>query len=250
MNYIEYGTEHQEAIVLLHGGGLSWWNYREAAEKLQHQYHVILPILDGHAGSDANFTTIEDCAANILRWIQEHLNGHVLMIGGLSLGAQVALEMLAQKPDICQYALIESANVVPSKFTHNMIKPMFQSCYGLLHQKWFAKLQFQSLRLPEALFEDYFHDTCRISKENYISFTQASTMYALKDSIKNTLAQVSIFVGENEYAGMRISAKRIHKQIQRSSLKMLPKMYHGEFSAKYSEDYAKAIIEMLNKKSN
>ena len=236
--------------MLLHGGGLSWWNYREAAVQLQHQYHVILPILDGHAGSNADFTTIEDCASNIIRWIQEHLNGHVLMIGGLSLGAQVALEMLAQKPNICQYALIESANVVPSKFTHSMIKPMFQSCYGLLHKKWFAKLQFQSLRLPEALFEDYFHDTCRISKENYISFTQASTMYALKDSIKNTLAQVSIFVGEKEYSGMRKSAKTVHEQIQGSSLKMLPKMYHGEFSAKYSEDYAKMIVEMLNKKNN
>lgn len=236
--------------MLLHGGGLSWWNYREAAVQLQHQYHVILPILDGHAGSNADFTTIEDCAANILRWIQEHLNGHVLMIGGLSLGAQVALEMLAQKPDICQYALIESANVVPSKFTHNMIKPMFQSCYGLLHQKWFAKVQFQSLRLPETLFEDYFQDTCRISKENYISFIQASTMYALKDSIKNTLAHVSIFVGEKEYSGMRKSAKMVHEQLQESSLKMLPKMVHGEFSAKYSKDYAKAIIEMLNKKSN
>jgi pimeloyl-ACP methyl ester carboxylesterase len=242
----EFGTQNKEVLILLHGGGLSWWNYQEVAEKLQHQYHVILPILDGHAGSDADFTSIEDCAANMIHWIQENLNGHVLMLGGLSLGAQIALEIISQKPDICQYALIESANVKPSKFTHSMIKPMFQSCYGLLHKKWFAKLQFQSLRLPEALFEDYFHDTCRISKENYISFTQASTMYALKDSIKNTLAQVSIFVGENEYAGMRISAKRIHKQIQRSSLKMLPEMYHGEFSAKYSEDYAKAIIEMLN----
>ena len=250
MNYIEYGTEHQEAIVLLHGGGLSWWNYREAAEKLQHQYHLILPILDGHVGSDIDFTTIEDCAANILAWIREHQNGQVLMIGGLSLGAQVALEMLAQKPDICQYALIESANVVPSKFTHNMIKPMFQSCYGLLHKKWFAKLQFQSLRLPEALFEDYFHDSCRISKENYISFTQASTMYDLKTSIKNASAQVSIFVGEKEYAGMHKSAKKIHKMLNGSSLKILPKLYHGEFSTKYSEDYVKTIVEILNKKNN
>ena len=250
MKYIEYGKEHPEVIMLLHGGGLSWWNYREAAVQLQYQYHVILPILDGHAGSDIDFTTIEDCAANILSWIREHQTGQVLMIGGLSLGAQVVLEMLTQNPDICQYALIESANVIPSKFTHGMIKPMFQSCYGLLHQKWFAKLQFQSLRLPELLFEDYFQDTCRISKENYISFTQASTMYALKDSIKNTSAQVSIFVGAKEYAGMHKSAKKIHIMLNGSSLKILPKLYHGEFSTKYSENYAKAIIEMLNKKSN
>lgn len=28
----EYGTEHKETILLLHGGGLSWWNFRDAAE--------------------------------------------------------------------------------------------------------------------------------------------------------------------------------------------------------------------------
>ena len=52
MRFQEYGTKQKNVILLLHGGGLSWWNYREVAEHLQKEYHVILPILDGHAGSD------------------------------------------------------------------------------------------------------------------------------------------------------------------------------------------------------
>ena len=63
MQFHEYGADQKETILLLHGGGLSWWNYREAAEKLQGEYRVILPILDGHAGSDRPFTTIEDNAS-------------------------------------------------------------------------------------------------------------------------------------------------------------------------------------------
>ena len=31
MRYIEYGAGNSETILLLHGGGLSWWNYREEA---------------------------------------------------------------------------------------------------------------------------------------------------------------------------------------------------------------------------
>lgn len=31
MNLIEYGNKNKEVILLLHGGGFSWWNYREAA---------------------------------------------------------------------------------------------------------------------------------------------------------------------------------------------------------------------------
>lgn len=52
LNYVEYGKENSDVIILLHGGGLSWWNYKEVAERLQTDYHVVLPILDGHAGCD------------------------------------------------------------------------------------------------------------------------------------------------------------------------------------------------------
>ena len=85
MRFQEYGTKQKNVILLLHGGGLSWWNYREAAKLLQGEYHVILPILDGHSGSDRPFTTIEDNASEIISFMYEHLNGSALLIGGLSL---------------------------------------------------------------------------------------------------------------------------------------------------------------------
>ena len=127
MNYKEYGKENSEVIILLHGGGLSWWNYREVAEELASDFRVILPILDGHTESTDDFASIEDNAARITRFVEEEFGGSVLLIGGLSLGAQVALEILSQKKDICRHALIESALVIPSKITHVMIKPAFRS---------------------------------------------------------------------------------------------------------------------------
>ena len=87
----EYGTEHKETIILLHGGGLSWWNYRDVADFLQDEYHVILPILDGHAGSDRSFTSIEENVSEIIEFIDKDLGGSVLLIGGLSLGGQILL---------------------------------------------------------------------------------------------------------------------------------------------------------------
>ena len=72
---VQYGQENKEVILLLHGGGLSWWNFREAAELLQEKYHVIIPILDGHAGSDRDFTTIESNAKEMLEYIDENHNG-------------------------------------------------------------------------------------------------------------------------------------------------------------------------------
>ena len=38
MNCMEYGHTNKDTVILLHGGGLSWWNYREIAEKLSSSY--------------------------------------------------------------------------------------------------------------------------------------------------------------------------------------------------------------------
>ena len=69
MKCVEYGKEHKETVILLHGGGLSWWNYREEAEMLRDEFHVVLPVLDGHAGSDRPFTSIESSAGEIIKYI-------------------------------------------------------------------------------------------------------------------------------------------------------------------------------------
>lgn len=245
MNYVEYGKEHNEIILFLHGGGLSWWNYREVAEKLSSDYRVILPILDGHTKSSCDFTSIEENAKRIIKFIDEKFGGSVLLIGGLSLGGQIVLEILSQKKDACQYVLIESALVVPSKFTHAMIKPAFGSCYNLIKHKWFSKLQFKSLRIKQGIFEDYFRDTCGISKSNMIAFLEANALYSIKPSVADSSAKSYVFVGEKEKRAMRKSAKIIHEKLQGSLLQVLPNMYHGEFSINYAEDYASTVRKIV-----
>lgn len=245
MRYIEYGKENNDKIILLHGGGLSWWNYEETAKVLQNDYHIILPILDGHAECDAPFTTIEANAAEIIEFIDEHLSGSVLLMGGLSLGGQILLEILAQRNDICRYAIIESALVIPSKLTHTMIKPTFGSCYGLIKYKWFSKLQFKSLKIKSDLFDYYFRDTCAISKENMIAFLQANSLYSLKECVKNCTAKVYIFVGEKESKTMQKSAKKIHQTLKDSVLTVLPGLYHGEFSINQSKDYVNKVRKII-----
>ncbi len=249
MNCKEYGAGQRDTVMLLHGGGLSWWNYREAAELLQDEYHVILPILDGHAGSDRPFTTIESNAEEIIAFIDEHLDGKVLMIGGLSLGAQILLEMLAQRSDICRFALVESAMVVPSPLTHALIGPAFGSSYGLIRNRSFAQLQFRSLRLKPALFEDYYRDTCRISRSDMIAFIKANTAYSLKDSISQCTAEVHVCAGEKETRGILRSAEMISRKVPGSVLTVLPGLYHGEFSANHPRDYVSTVRNIIKQQA-
>lgn len=247
MKYQEYGFGQKGTIILLHGGGLSWWNYREAAALLQTDYHIILPILDGHAGSDRPFTTIEENASEIISFIDEHLGGSVLLIGGLSLGGKILLEMLSQRGDLCSYALIESAAVIPSKLTNILIAPAFGGSYGLIRNREFAKLQFHSLHIDPALFEDYYRDTCQITKEDMIAFMKANTSYALKDSLRGVSAEVHVFYGSRETAEIRRSAETIGRTLPGSRLHPLPGFRHGDLSLNHPQAYAEAVRQIINK---
>ena len=239
---IEFGKQNPDVVILLHGGGLSWWNYREVAELLAERYHVVLPVLDGHADSDAPFTTIEDNAARLISYIDAYFGGQVLAIGGLSLGGQIAVEMLSQRPDICRYALIESALVKPSKLTVSLIGPTFGMSYGLIRQKWFAKLQADYLGIPKALFDDYYRDTCKVSKADMIAFLKANSIYAVKPSLSGTTAKVKIVAGSREQKSILDSAKMLHKAIPGRSMEILPGLRHGDLSLNKPEQYV-AILQ-------
>ena len=245
MNFQEYGADRKDTIILLHGGGLSWWNYREAAESLQREYHIILPILDGHAGSDRPFTGIEENASEIISFIDQHCGGSVLMIGGLSLGAQIVLEILTKRHDICSYAIAESAAVIPSGLTNALIGPALSSSYRLIRDKSFAKLQFQSLHIKQELFGEYYRDTCKIKKSDMVAFMKANTSYSLKDAFRNTSAEVHVFVGEKENREIQRSADVICRVLPDCRLHRMPGFRHGEFSLNHPDQYADTVRQIL-----
>ncbi len=245
MKVIEFARENPLTVVLLHGGGLSWWSYKDVAEILAQDYHVVIPFLDGHAHSDCDFTTIENAADEICAYIRKQFCGSVFAIGGLSLGGQILVEMLSYIPDICQYALIESVMVVPMTLTNRLIAPAVQMSYGLIKKRWFAKLQFKQLHLKVDLFDAYYADTCKINRENMIAFLKSNSSYKIKDSLNRCTANVIIAVGGRETHKMKKSAKLLERALPKSKLVVFPQYYHGDLSINHPEIYAELFQSLV-----
>ena len=247
MKFAEYGEENDEVILLLHGGGLAPWNYFEEVQLLKEKYHIIIPVLDGHNGSDRKFTTIEDNASEVIAYIDEELSGRVFLIGGLSLGGQILVEMLSQRKDICKFAIIESALVLPMHTIAKLIKQTFSLCYPFVKKHWFAKLQFESLHIKPSLFNDYFRDSAAITKENMITFLMANANYKIKSSLAECSAKTYVLVGSRESSIMKKSAKLISQQIPDSCMEVLSGFYHGDLSINHSELYVEKILKLIRK---
>lgn len=241
----EFGIKNEEVIILLHGGGLSWWNYTDEIELLKNQFHIILPALDGHSGSDADHTSIEDNAARIIKYIDEKFDGQVLMICGLSLGGQILLEILSQRKDICKFAIIESALALPMPVTHSLIELSIKLSYGLIQQKWFSKLQMRSLKIRSDLFDDYYRDTRAISSENYIRFMESNSAYRVKPSLSLCRTKSVIVVGSKERPIMKKSAKMIRNLIPNSELIIVKDYHHGDLSMNHADEYVKYMTTLM-----
>ena len=246
MKYVEYGSTQNETVIFLHGGGLAPWNYYDEAERLQERFHIIIPILDGHNGSDTDFTSIENNADEIINYVDENFHGNIFMICGLSLGGQILTEILAKRKDICKYAIIESTLVIPMKTLYVCVRPFFSICYPLVKKQWFARLQFKALHIRDSLFEDYYRDSAAISKENMTAFLKANSDYRLKESIKESMAKVLILAGSKESGIVKKSAEILCEQIPNATLEILSGYYHGDLSINHASEYIQKIEALIS----
>jgi len=168
------------------------------------------------------------------------------LLGGLSLGGQVLVEMLSQRSDICKFAIIESALVFPMKLTAALVKPACSMCYPLTKKRWFAKLQFWALHMKAELFEDYYADTVNISKNDMLAFLMANSDYCVKDALADCKAKALVLIGSKERSIMKKSAQRLAERLPTSNLEVLENYYHGEFSINHSERYVERLLQLIS----
>jgi len=248
MLFIENGKMELPTIILLHGGGLSYWAWADIVELLKDDYHIVTPIIDGH-GEDGenNFISIEDSAKKLIDYIKSQFKGKVFAIGGLSIGAQIVIEALSQKDDIAQFIILESALVMPIAWTKTLTVPAIRFSYWLIKYYWFSKMQAKALYVSANMFEQYYRDSLKISKISLVNIILSNGSYSLKPNLENIKTKVLILAGEKEINLMKKSANILNQKIQNSVLKYLKNMGHGELSMKYSEEYVSIIKDFFNK---
>ena len=242
MKFREFGDADKPAVVFLHGGGLSWWSLRDVIQYFKKDYHIITPIIEGHgeAGNEC-FTCIEDSAAHLIKFIDERCDGHVYAIAGLSIGAQIAAEVLAQKPGITKYAVLESGLACPASTMVRRMLPLVGLSHGLIQKKWFTRMQAKALNLPQEMFDRYFDDSRCITEKSLRNMTESNLSYHPESRLSKTHARVLIIAGKKENSAVIHSAYILKNTIPHSSLYIAEGLRHGELSLKYPERYAKLL---------
>ncbi|WP_247935700.1 hypothetical protein [Streptococcus lutetiensis] len=115
----------------------------------------------------------------------------------------------------------------------------------MIRKKWFAKWQFRYLGMRANLFAHYYEDTRKLSKQNLMAFTKASSLYQAKPSLKESSARVRIIVGEKEAKRMLASARYLHDFLPDSRLEIKAGLAHGRYAINQLDLYVRELLENL-----
>jgi pimeloyl-ACP methyl ester carboxylesterase len=242
MNFKIHGNTDLPLVVLLHGGGLSWWSWQPVIDLLVKDYCVMTPIIDGHGNAYQNtFISIEHSAQGLLEELKSYHTIHAIC--GLSLGAQILTECLSQQPNLTKYAIIESSLVTTIPGIKALAGPSIALTYPLIKQKWFAKLQAQAMKLPDTMFDAYYQDSQLMSKSSLINLTVSNGQYQLKPALSQCQSKVLVVVGSQEVKLMRQSAQLLTNSIPNSKLITIPNAAHGDFSLNMPDTFYQTFKE-------
>ena len=107
------GPKEAQNIVFLHGGGVGSWMWNPVIGLLS-DYRCIAPDQPEHGGSRGiGKFSIGLAAEKVADLIHKQTRGGKATIVGLSEGAQIAVHVLANTPEVVEKAIVSSALLTP-----------------------------------------------------------------------------------------------------------------------------------------
>lgn len=254
MRFHEFGYKNFPHILLIHGGGNSWWNYLRQARILSDKFHVILPTLDGHGEEyQRDYISTENSAQQIMDYIKNNCNGKLFAIGGVSLGGQIAIELLSLDSDIAQKAIIDGSICIPQP-NLSRISTIVVKIFGkLMFSKSASKIQLSLMKkihpnmaYPEEIENYYMEDMPRLPMKTLVKMYKTYMgKYRLKESITESKAQVLYIYGEKEMRCVKESAKLFQKMHPDCILYEAKGYNHGYLSAYLPLEWIKLVNPFL-----
>ena len=131
------------------------------------------------------------------------------------------------KPDLIDFAIINSASVRPISFAKNIIKPTIQITFPLIKKRWFSKLQAKTLYVSEDYFEKYYEESCQMKPDTLVRVLEENMSFNIPKDFSKANGKILVTVGEKEKAMMKHSVKDLVEANSNCIGVMIPKIGHG-----------------------
>lgn len=193
----ESGPENAPTIVFLHSEGTSGWMWKPQIEELK-EYHCLVPDLPEFGeSSDIKPFTIKGATEQIIEIIRTRAHGGKAHLVGLSVGAQITLQIMSDAPKIVDHAIISGALVRPL-IGGGMISIMSRLFRPLRNVRFFVGMGMISSGIPGKYYQAVRADKLAISPETMARVMKESTAFRMPTGLDKSKIPTLVAVGQYE----------------------------------------------------
>ncbi|MDE6845627.1 MAG: alpha/beta hydrolase [Lachnospiraceae bacterium] len=246
MIFNAYGDETLPSLILIHGmANTAQLCYGRILPHLG-EYHVILCEVDGHTDKETGFfISIEDCCEKIEKYTARNLEGKVYGLSGFSMGATIAVELMARNNIEIEKVILDAAFCVKM----GMLTPIYTNifCWAISRIK-------SGKTIPDVMIEGVMgKGNCGIVKTFYQNIEIQSIKnacrdvykYEISDKISSFSGEVTFWHGSNESYPAK-TVKLLKRYLHQMQVEVFEGMGHGQFLNEYPEEYADKMKKFLN----
>jgi pimeloyl-ACP methyl ester carboxylesterase len=246
----ETGKENPETIVFLHGGALAGWMWEKQLEAFK-DYHCLVPDLPEHGkSSEVKPFTIEGASNQVLDLIRSQAHGGKAHVVGISLGAQIIVEMLSKSPELIGHVLISGTLVRRLPATDFFLKLLDYTIKAYMPIKdtdFLIKANIRSYNIPKEYFKPLKDVTESISSESLNRILHENLLFKIPGGIEKANNQVLIIAGGKEYGIIKESARDLNKVLPNSQYFIAENMVHV-WNLAASEFFNEVLRAWINNK--
>lgn len=250
MNIYEFGRENGECVLFLHASCTGWDFYEESIRPLAQKYHVVVPAMPGHdLTTDEDYTSVEEIAEALERWLMERGYTHVRGLYGLSMGGSVALRLLANGRIAFDKAVID-AGITPYQL------PWLITRFIALRDFWMAELGKHSRKLLELAYPpekygaeglDYMQQVMKhMSARTIWRVFDSCNNYSMPKPVPAVTAEMQYWYGSLEKKARAWDIGYVKKNFPETVFVELPGLDHAEYALLHPAELTERMLAFLN----
>jgi len=208
----ETGKNNEETLLFLHGDGIAGWMWDKQVKSFS-DYHCIVVDLPGHGkSSEAKSFTIKNTTEMIIDLIQDQAHSKKTHLVGISIGAQVVVQILGTAPEVVDHALISGTLVRTAPPTKNFLKllnHLIEIYTPVKNNPLFIKSYMRSYNIPKNLYNKFKESTCIIKQDSLDRIIRENMLFKMPEGLGNVYTPVLVMTGEKDYRIINESAKNL-----------------------------------------
>ncbi len=233
------GPAGAPTILFLHAAGTSGWMWEPIVERLG-SFGCLVPDLPGHGQSaDVAWHSVDDTADGLADLISRHAPGGRAHVVGLSLGAYLALRLLARHPALVERAVLSGVNVLPFP-RPGLMRLMGYMMVPLMKRDVVLRAQARALRIPEDRLDGYRSAARAMSLRAFLRIGNELMDFRADADLGHAASPTLVLAGEREHGLIRQSIPELVKALPKAQGCLVPGVGHG-WSGEAPELFARTV---------